>query len=74
MTDRFIGPNRALIINASARIAKLPAIAASSVGKKNSLNFEFSRLYLLSYGILVTVHFFFKRNHLPFEAIIISLM
>jgi len=55
MTDRFIGPKNALIMNASARIAKLPAIAASNVGKNNSLNLEFNRLYLLSYVIFVTL-------------------
>ena len=58
MTDRFIGPNSALIMNASARIAKLPAIAASNVGKNSSLNLEFNREYLLSYGILVTTCYY----------------
>ena len=28
----------------------------------------------LNYRTLPTVHFFFKRNHVPFEAIITSLM
>ena len=51
MTDRFIGPSMALTMNASARIAKFPAIAASNVGKNNSLNFEFNKLNLLSYVI-----------------------
>ena len=55
MTDRFIGPKSILIMNASARIAKFPAIAASNVGKNSSLNFEFNRLNLLSYGISLTI-------------------